>query len=242
MKIALFSDIHANLPALEAFFVDMEIQKPDMVFCLGDLIGYNIWPNEVINEVRKRKIPTILGNHEEEICKMPNDDSAIDQGAEIGSSEFTNRILGNSEKAYLQSLPSHIKLEFKFNGTATNLLMVHGSPRRVNEYIFEDADEQDLRLLMKEANASVMCFGHTHKPFHRILKDDNGLMMHAINLGSLGKPKDGDPRASYVLLELSAEGIAVEFKRVAYDVEKAANAVEESPLSNKYADMLRRAF
>ena len=63
MKIALFSDIHANLPALEAFFADVEKRNPDSIYCLGDLVGYNIWPNEVVNEIRKRKIPTIAGKY-----------------------------------------------------------------------------------------------------------------------------------------------------------------------------------
>ena len=64
MKIALFSDVHANLPALEAFFKDVDSRKPDTIYCLGDLVGYNIWPNEVINAIRKRNIPTIAGNYD----------------------------------------------------------------------------------------------------------------------------------------------------------------------------------
>jgi predicted phosphodiesterase len=73
MKIALFSDIHSNLPALEAFFKDVEIQQPDVLYCLGDLVGYNIWPNEVINEIRKRHIPTIAGNYDFGIGRKSND-------------------------------------------------------------------------------------------------------------------------------------------------------------------------
>src|SRR5690554_4116522 len=73
MKIALFSDIHANLPALEAFFQDVEKRNVDSIYCLGDLVGYNIWPNEVVNEIRKRKIPTIAGNYDFGIGRMSND-------------------------------------------------------------------------------------------------------------------------------------------------------------------------
>ena len=70
MRIALFSDIHANLPALEACLQSIEEQKPDAIYCLGDLVGYNIWPNEVINEIRKRGIPTIAGNYDQGIGLM----------------------------------------------------------------------------------------------------------------------------------------------------------------------------
>src|SRR6202451_392880 len=73
MNIALFSDIHANLPALEAFFADVEARKPDAIYCLGDLVGYNIWPNEVINEIRQRKIPTIAGNYDFGIGRHSDD-------------------------------------------------------------------------------------------------------------------------------------------------------------------------
>jgi predicted phosphodiesterase len=124
--------------------------------------------------------------------------------------------------------------------------MVHGSPRRINEYLFEDREEKSLLRIMGEADADVMCFGHTHKPFHRILEDE-GRYRHAINIGSVGKPKDGNPDGCYVLLTIDdgssvavKDSVAVSFVRVAYDVERAAKAVEESILPNGYADMLRK--
>jgi predicted phosphodiesterase len=73
MKIALFSDIHANLPALEAFFASVEQQQPDAIYCLGDLVGYNTWPNEVINEIRRRGIPTIAGNYDFGVGRTSDD-------------------------------------------------------------------------------------------------------------------------------------------------------------------------
>lgn len=100
--------------------------------------------------------------------------------------------------------------------------------------------------MMEKANAHLMAFGHTHKPYHKRLEDSDGNFRHAINIGSVGKPKDGDPRACYVTLEWEDDldlsrpnGLNVEFIRVEYDVEKAAKAVEESPLPNPFADMLR---
>ncbi|MBS1601321.1 MAG: metallophosphoesterase family protein [Bacteroidetes bacterium] len=256
MTIALFSDIHANLPALKSFFKDLDARKPDAVYCLGDLVGYNIWPNEVINEIRKRGIPTIAGNYDFGIgrtsndcgCAYKTDDEKANGAVSIS---YTNQIVKDEERAYLRTLPAHIKVEFQLNNDKLNLLLVHGSPRKINEYLFEDRDEKSLMRIMHDADADLMCFGHTHKPYHRILNDNSGgtdHYRHAINIGSVGKPKDGDPRGGYVLLHLTdhssitqKDSIRVEFIRFAYDVEKAAKAVEESPLPNAYATALRIA-
>jgi len=256
MKIVLFSDIHANLPALEAFFASVEEQKPDALYCLGDLVGYNIWPNEVINEIRHRRIPTIAGNYDFGIgrtsddcgCAYKTDDEKANGAVSIS---FTNGIVTPDERAYLRTLPAHIKVEFQLNNDRLNLLLVHGSPRRINEYLFEDREEKSMLRIMHDADADMMCFGHTHKPYHRILNDKadgKDHYRHAINIGSVGKPKDGDPRGCYVLLTINVnssitqkDSIQAEFIRFAYDVEKAAKAVEGSPLPNAYATALRTA-
>lgn len=257
MKIALFSDIHANLPALEAFFEDVEARKPDAIYCLGDLVGYNIWPNEVIREIRRRGIPAIAGNYDFGIgrtsddcgCAYKTDDEKANGAVSIS---YTNAIVKEDERRYLRTLPAHIKVEFQLNHDKLNLLLVHGSPRRINEYLFEDREEKSMLRIMADAGADIMCFGHTHKPYHRILPGVPDAATphyrHAINIGSVGKPKDGDPRGGYVLLHIdenastkSTAGIRVEFIRFEYDVEKAAKAVENSPLPNAYAESLRNA-
>jgi predicted phosphodiesterase len=255
MKIALFSDIHANLPALEAFFKDVEQREPDAIYCLGDLVGYNIWPNEVISEIRKRGIPTIAGNYDFGIGRTSDDcgcayktDSEKANGSV--SISYTNGIVKEDERKYLRTLPAHIKVEFQLNNDKLNLLLVHGSPRKINEYLFEDREEKSMLRIMVDADADIMCFGHTHKPYHRILPttpDENQHYRHAINIGSVGKPKDGDPRGGYVMLHinenssiLDKDSIQVEFIRFEYDVEKAAKAVEDSPLPDAYAESLRK--
>jgi len=237
MKIALFSDIHANLPALESFFENIKIEKPDSIYCLGDLVGYNVWPNEVVNEIRKRGIATLSGNH----------DAVVGQPTEKISGAFTNRLLDEDVKDYLLSLPEHIRLEYKIQGKISHVLFVHGSNRRNNEYILEETEDAYLLELMEEANADIMCCAHTHKPFHRAIKSGTGFK-HIINIGSLGKPKDGDSKGCYAILEInsksnltSAKGLSVEFIRVEYDVEKAVRAVENSELPNSFAEALRIA-
>lgn len=257
MKMALFSDIHANLPALEACFKSIDQQDPDGIYCLGDLVGYNIWPNEVINEIRKRGIPTIAGNYDQGIGLMTDECGCAykaEKEKEMGkiSISFTNSVVRPEERQYLRTLPAHIKIEFQLNEDKLNLLLVHGSPRKINEYLFEDREEKSMLRIMQDADADIMCFGHTHKPYHRILSEetaDKTSYRHAINIGSVGKPKDGNPQGGYVLLHISenssilnANSIRAEFIRFEYDVEKAAKAVEDSPLPNEYAEMLRKGF
>src|SRR4030095_14104827 len=163
-----------------------------------DLVGYNIWPNEVINEIRQRGIPTIAGNYDFGIGRMSDDCGCAyktDKDKEMGavSISYTNDIVRADERHYLRTLPAHIKIEFQLNNDKLNLLLVHGSPRKINEYLFEDRDEKSLLRIMEMADADIMCFGHTHKPYHRILPTENTHYRHAINIGSVGKPKDNNP-------------------------------------------------
>ena len=255
MKIALFSDIHANLPALEACFESMARHKPDAMYCLGDLVGYNSWPNEVIHEIRRRGIPTIAGNYDQGIGLNINDCGCAyktDAEKEMGaiSIAYTNNLVGDDERQYLRSLPAHIRIEFPSAEGTLSLMLVHGSPRKINEYLFEDREEKSLFNILDKAGADVLCFGHTHKPYHRVLpssQDGQSYYRHAINIGSVGKPKDGNPDGCYVILTVDEtssirdkDSIQVSFVRFSYDVEKAAKAVEDSVLPDAYADMLRK--
>jgi putative phosphoesterase len=257
MKIALFSDIHANLPALEACLKSIAGHKPDAVYCLGDLVGYNTWPNEVINEIRHRGIPTIMGNYDQGIGLNSNDCGCAyktDLEKEMGaiSISYTNEVTGAEERAFLRSLPANIRIEYKSSDDVHTLLLVHGSPRKINEYLFEDREEKSLLNIMEKAEADIMCFGHTHKPYHRVITSgsiEQPYYRHAINIGSVGKPKDGNPQGCYALLTidentspLAKESLGVDFIRFDYDIELAAKAIEQSILPDAYADMLRNAY
>ncbi len=257
MRIALFSDIHANLPALEACLASIEEQKPDAIYCLGDLLGYNIWANEVINEIRRRGIPTITGNYDQGIGLMSDECGCVyktEPEKDMGkiSISYTNSIVKPEERKYLRTLPAHIKVEFQLNEDKLNLLLVHGSPRKINEYLFEDRDEKSLMRIMEGADADIMYFGHTHKPYHRILPTEPAEIKHyrhAINVGSVGKPKDGSPQGCYVILTINADSsiakkdtVQVAFIRFNYDVEKAAKAIEYSPLPDDYAEILKKGY
>jgi predicted phosphodiesterase len=255
MKIAFFSDIHANLPALEAVLNDIDHQQPDMVYCLGDLVGYNIWPNEVTNLIRQRGIPTLAGNYDEGIglnsdncgCAYKSDDEKSNGAQSIA---LTNALVTSDVRNYLRQLPRHLTMEFQEAGKHIHLLMAHGSPRKINEYLFEDREEKSTLRILEKAQADLLFVGHTHRPYHRILPylhEEQTAYRHLINIGSVGKPKDGDPRACYALLTIEnpltkfdAQSVDIEFRRVEYDIERAAKAIEDSSLPNVYATALRK--
>ncbi len=231
-------------------------RHPDIIYCLGDLVGYNIWPNEVVNEIRKRKIPTIAGNYDFGIGRMSNEcgcayktDHEKDNGKI--SIAFTNSIMKDEERKYLRTLPAHITVEFQLNEDKLNFLLVHGSPRKINEYLFEDREEKYASYYGASRCRHYVFWAHT-QPYHRILNldvDGQNQFRHAINIGSVGKPKDNNPQGGYVMLTindnssiLDKESIEVEFIRFDCDIERAAKAVEESPLPNDYAESLRKGI
>ena len=263
--LAVFSDVHANLPALEVVLQDIDARlgrgEIDGVYCLGDLVGYATWPNEVVLSIQERGIPTIAGNYDEGVG-MGSDDCGCayqteeDKARGAQSIAYTNSAVTEATRRYLRGLPRHIRLTLAAprspKAQPVEVLMVHGSPRRINEYLFEDRPDDLLLKRMAGAGADVMLFGHTHKPYHKTLADSTEAgevrVRHAINTGSVGKPKDGDPRAGYVLLTVDPERpksdpgyCSVEFVRLGYDVEAAARAVEASPLPDAFAQMLRDA-
>lgn len=258
--LAVFSDVHANQPALEAVLADIDARlgrgEVDAVYCLGDLIGYATWPNEVVASVQERGIPTIAGNYDEGVglgsddcgCAYATDDDRA-RGAQ--SIAYTNAVVTEATRRYLRGLPRHLRVTLAPprtpGATPLEVLFVHGSPRRINEYLFEERPDDLLLKRMTDAGADVMLFGHTHKPYHRVVTDAEGRARHAVNTGSVGKPKDGDPRAGYVLLTLDPERegpdrVTAEFVRLPYDVEAAARAIEAEPrLPDAFAAMLREA-
>ena len=243
MRIALFSDIHANLPAFKAMLDDMDDQKPDAIYCLGDLVGYHIYPNEVIQEIRKRGIGTLKGNHDQKVEKLITTPNSLQEPGK----NYAYHLISQENRDYLKTLPAHIKLEYKLQSETLNLVFAHGSTRSIDEYVLIDTDEKYVLDMMQEAGADLLFVGHSHKPYHRILRD-NDKFKHVVNLGSVGKPKDGDPRGCYVILTITPDSsilnknsIQVEFRRFDYDIEASAKAIENSLLPTEFADALRLA-
>ncbi len=244
MRIALFSDVHANLPAFEAMLTDLESRKPDMIYCLGDLIGYNVWPNEIIEIIRQRGIAALAGNHDLKVRQLITTPDCLHESGK----NYAYHLVSPGNRKYLLTLPRHIRLECQMNNDKLNIVLAHGSTRSIDEYILEDLDERYVLDLMTEAKTDILCVGHSHKSYHRIIRQAD-TYKHVINIGSVGKPKDGNPMGSYVILNMiedsnlkAKENIEIEFCQFVYNVERAAKAIEDSPLPNKFADMLRKAY
>lgn len=235
MRLAVFSDIHGNLQGMEAVLKDIEGRGAGIVWCGGDLVGYGANPGEVVEEIQRRGIPTIMGNYDDGIgyfriacgCDYPTE-KAMELGQR--SVAWTKANTTEAQKAYLRNLPYHLVREIEGH----RVLLVHGSPARLNEYLYEHVGEEVFRAHLAATQADVLIFGHTHKPFQRRI--DGKLL---VNSGSAGKPKHGRPQATYVMLELTPGSAAVEIIEVPYDYEAAARAIEATELPREYAEMLR---
>ena len=244
MRYALLSDIHANLPALRAVLADIDQRANiDATYHLGDLTGYAPWPNEVVALLRERVIPGIAGNYDSTVatdykhCGCRGD-SPHDEELSHLSYEWTRSHVTPETKKYLASLPFRIDIR-PFGGHVSGpaITLVHGNQTLNTVYVTEDRPDSFLEKMARDVGAraqDIICFGHTHKPWQRVV---GGVQF--INTGSVGRPKDGDWRACYALLSMEASGARVEFVRVPYDVEEAADAIRLSDLPSEFAEVLK---
>ena len=234
--VTIFGDIHGNLPALEAVLADIETHDPSPLYCLGDLVGYGTFPNEVIGIIRERNIPTLMGNYDQGVGNSSDDCGCAytSKAAEtLGkrSIAWSNQNTTEQNKLFLKQLASQFPLQVE----GLRVRLVHGSPRKINEYLYEARPDATMERLLDLAEADVLVCGHTHIPYHRILPSGR----HVVNTGSVGKPKDGNPQACYVVLESIDNNLRVMFKRVPYDIERTAQAIEATDMPHEYAEMLR---
>jgi putative phosphoesterase len=233
-RVAVITDIHANLPALEAVVEHIEERGVDAIYCGGDLVGYGPHPNEVCALIEDRGIPTIYGNYDYAIGRDEEDCGCAyrDQhDRELGqqSIAWTLEHTDERSKAFMRGLP--FDLRFELGGRRVRL--VHGSPRKVNEYLFEDKPARTFERIAAGADCDVLVFGHTHQPW---VREYGGVLF--VNCGSVGKPKDGDPRAAFALLESEEDGVAARIERVEYDAQSVGREVAAAGLPSEYAERL----
>ena len=245
MRYALISDVHANLPALEAVLGDIDARADvDAVYHLGDLVGYAPWPNEVVSTLRARATPGVAGNYDSttatgyEHCGCRYEDPRQQELSHL-SYEWTRANVSAETKRWLGSLPFRIDLRPLGGHTAgPRVILVHGNPVLNTVYWTEDRSDEFCLSMSDRLGAGsgdVVAFGHTHLPWYRVVEG-----VHFVNTGSVGRPKDGDPRAAWTLLTLDAERCEVELHRVAYDVQRAASAIRRSELPDDFAEQLEQ--
>ena len=233
MRIAVISDIHSNIYALDNVMSDIKNRNVDMVVCTGDLVGYGTRPNEVIHRIKEEKILTIMGNYDDAIgnlvcgCDYPDPKDAQKAGL---SMHFTSQETTEENKKYLRSLPKEAVLTFN-NKT---IRFVHGSTRVINEYLKENSKEAE--EVMNELVEDILVCGHTHIPYAKYYGEKL-----LVNGGSVGKPKTNKPDANYVIIDISDSNVKVEIIEVSYDFEKMAKEIEENEiLPNDFARLIRQ--
>ena len=244
MRLALISDIHANLPALRAVLADIAA-RPDITgtFHIGDLVGYAPWPNEVVAELRARGINGVAGNYDSTVathyahCGCRYEDPRQEQLAHA-SYAWTLEHTSADSKRWLGALP--FSLTVRATGghqSGAKLVLVHGTPVLNTVYWHAERDDDFCRSMAEKAQlkaGDLIAFGHTHKPWSRVVDG-----MTFVNTGSVGRPKDGDARAGYVIAEHRDGAWQLEFVRCAYDVEATAAAIIAAGLPPEFAEYVR---
>ncbi|NLX47864.1 MAG: metallophosphoesterase family protein [Euryarchaeota archaeon] len=224
MKIGFISDVHANLPALEAVLRDMSARNVGQIYCSGDILGYYTYPDEVVELLRERNVHCIAGNHDRAVLVGTKGMNSIAAAA----IEWTREHISSSTFEFIRDLPNSIHRPVEDVMTALH----HGSPRHMSEYIFEEHVSDELLSL---AGAKLLVLGHTHMPYRVQFPIGN-----VINPGSVGQPRDGDPRASYAILDSSEWSFST--IRVAYDQRPVMRGVRENQLPEMLASRLLRGI
>lgn len=238
MRFAVLGDVHSNIFALKNVLEDIKNQKVDFIISTGDLVGYMPFPNEVIEMIRENRILVVQGNHDRFIAHSNTvgnemiESMTAEEIQSNASAAFTNWVITNENKNYLYNLPEQLKI----NCNEFTALIVHGSPRDIGEYLYEDA--HNLAELSKEFDEDIIICGHTHMPYH--YRTNN---KHFINAGSVGKPKHGSPQASYVIVTVEEKSVRSETAYVKYDTECMIKAIEGNRMiSDKLIPMLEQGF
>lgn len=227
MKLALISDIHANLAALEAVLKHLDTQAPDAVFCLGDLVGYGPQPNEVMDIIRARNIPCVEGNHDAGVSgRMPLDHFREPNRSVIA---WTRANITPENLEYLKSLPLTRLVDEESVSTShvasPTILLVHSSPVDPQHWHYLNSAVK-CRAVLEKVPHDFVCVGHTHIP--GIVAKELGVMgmergyRYVMNPGAVGQTRDEDTRAAYAILDLDA--FTCTFHRVNYLIEETLEA------------------
>jgi len=236
MQVALIGDVHANLPALEAVLGHAHKQKVDAFWNVGDFVGYGAFPDEVVKRIRKECVLSIIGNYDLKVLEIKRKKKKWKKKRaplKIHAFRWAYQSLSKKSRKYLRSLPEEISFEWY----GRRILLTHGSPASNEEALEPATPDERLRELAQMVQADVIICGHSHQPFWREVGG-----VHFINTGSVGRPDDGDPRATYAVMEMFPDRIEVEHYKVDYDVDRAVEAIRKNKLPEEFAQMVIRGI
>jgi predicted phosphodiesterase len=255
LRVAVVSDLHANLEAVRAVFDRIDALGADQVVCLGDVVGYNANPNEVVAELRRRGVPCVQGNHD---AMAASDESPAEFGSLArGAILWTRRALATDHRRYLGGLPSQVPI-------GRDAVGVHGAPSHRDRYVLSvsEAVEEFEEAAARLPAARVVFFGHTHLPV--VFREHEGRVAviwssrgagaggeaatvdlaapgrYLVNPGGVGQPRDGLTTAPFAIYDDTTATVRIE--RVAYDIEACAAAIERSGLDRRLAERLRHGW
>ena len=240
IQIAVFSDVHGNLPALNTVLKDIEERGIQQKFCLGDLVDFAPWGNEVIEKIKDLNIPCLMGNHDERIAfDIPviplSKHSQEETEARYIAIDHSKKTITQENKKFLSQLPFHLKLNYKTGKKHWNIQLVHSSLESNDTYLYEAENDEVFSGMLEDSQSDIIIMGHTHLSFKKHL--DNGKW--AVNCGSVGRSKEENRLASYLVLTLDENKITPEMVQLAYPLEETAHQIEESEIPDYYAVFLR---
>lgn len=240
IQIAIFSDVHGNLPALNAVLEDIERRGIRQKFCLGDLVDFAPWGNEVIEKIRDLNVPCLMGNHDERIAfDIPvvplSKHSEEETKARFIAIDHSKSSMTEENKKFLSQLPFHLKLNYKIGNRHWNIQLVHSSLSSNDTYLYEAEDNEVFVNMLEESQSDIVVMGHTHLSFKKSFENKKW----AVNCGSVGRSKEENRLASYLILTMSQEEIMPEIVQIDYPIEQAVRGIEESDIPNYYASFLR---
>ena len=239
-RLAVFGGVYSNHPALGAVLEDLACRGTDHVFCLGDLGGFGPHPDRAAARLIESGVPTLRGNYDDSIgheradCACGYTDPRDNHFAQL-SYDYTLARTAPVHRAWMRDLPGQLRLEVE----GRRLLLCHGSPRRVNEFLWESAcSDAFLEWLCESYTADLLLCTHTGIPWHRALPSGR----HVVNVGAIGRPaNDGRPAAWYARLDLDGE-VRIDLVPVPYDHDALAREMESEGLPAEFVETIRTGW
>lgn len=238
IQIAIVSDIHANIVAFEAILENLKERSIDQIYCLGDLVDFAPWGNEVITLIRKRGIPCILGNHDERIAfDQPIVPLSHHDEIETSNREkaitLSKKTISEDNKKWLAGLPFRLELTFKIKESFQRILLVHATVTNNDKYVYEGDSKESLVEAMGSDLPDAIVMGHTHMSY---VQQQDGVLF--VNSGSVGRSREKDRKAAYTILTITETGVEAEICKINYDVARTAAAIYASDVPDFYGDFL----